>query len=70
MDKTMDVSEIINALGGTGAVADMLGVVPGAVSNWRKNGKIPYRHGFKIMSICDQRELPFSQGWFDETEAA
>ena len=33
-----NTDEIIEALGGTGAVAEIAGITPGAVSQWRTNG--------------------------------
>ncbi|HAP27303.1 MAG TPA: hypothetical protein DCR74_17130 [Achromobacter sp.] len=35
--KTID-SSLIDALGGTGRVAALCGITPGAVSQWRTNG--------------------------------
>jgi len=37
-------SDLINAFGGTGKTAGKYGVVPGAVSNWRKTGLPPRLH--------------------------
>lgn len=39
-------SEIINALGGTSAVADLCEIKPGSVSEWRINGIPPARRQF------------------------
>jgi DNA-binding transcriptional regulator YdaS (Cro superfamily) len=39
--RQIKVDAIIDRLGGTNAVAQMVGVVPAAVSNWRKRGKFP-----------------------------
>lgn len=36
-----DVNQLVEALGGTLAVSRLCGVVPSAVSNWRKSGRIP-----------------------------
>jgi len=37
------VGAIIDELGGTSHVAKMLGVQPSAVSNWRRDGRLPAR---------------------------
>lgn len=37
-EKRMTDSEIIDSLGGTGAVATMFGIEPGSVSEWRTKG--------------------------------
>ena len=37
----MDASTIIDALGGTGKVANLCGITPGSVSQWRNKG-IPH----------------------------
>lgn len=34
----MEPDQIIDKLGGTGKVAELCGVTPGAVSQWRNNG--------------------------------
>ena len=36
-----DISNLISLLGGTGAIARKLGVNPSAISNWKKQNKIP-----------------------------
>jgi transposase-like protein len=42
-DRRRQVDRLIDELGGTCAVAQMLGVVPSAVSNWRRLGRFPSR---------------------------
>lgn len=37
----MNATDFIQSLGGTKAVADLLGVGQSAVSNWKKEGSIP-----------------------------
>jgi len=36
-----DISNLISLLGGTGAIARKLGINPSAISNWKKQNKIP-----------------------------
>jgi phosphopantothenoylcysteine decarboxylase/phosphopantothenate--cysteine ligase len=36
-----DISDLISLLGGTGAIARKLGINPSAISNWKKQNKIP-----------------------------
>jgi hypothetical protein len=43
MYEVMDAGNVIDALGGTGAVARICGVRSSAVSNWRRIGKFPPR---------------------------
>lgn len=43
------VDAVIRYLGGTNAVADMLDVVPSAVSNWRSAGRFP-SHTYVLMA--------------------
>lgn len=43
MDRTKHANQIIDALGGTGAVAELCDVKPAAVSQWRLRG-IPATH--------------------------
>lgn len=47
-------SDIIDELGGTGAVAAMLGLKAPAVSNWRRLG-IPPRHWYKMVNARPNR---------------
>lgn len=42
------VDEVIEKLGGTHRAAEIAAVVPAAVSNWRKRGKIPSDRYFVI----------------------
>ena len=39
--KNLDVNKLIDELGGTMAVANMLNIKPPSVSEWKKNEKIP-----------------------------
>jgi len=59
MIKTVD--DLVEALGGTGAVARIVGVVDGAVSQWRAAGKIPpanYLLLRKALAAIDKDVLP------------
>jgi hypothetical protein len=49
------VDNVIDALGGTCAAAELLGVTPAAVTNWRARKKIP-----GSWHLCVQRELAAS----------
>lgn len=44
----MTVDAIIDELGGTGAVADLLGVSASTVSSWRSRGSIPSEHWLSL----------------------
>ena len=58
------VNDIINALGGTGNLANLLGVKPSAVSNYRKKG-FPARLHLKIISLCEEYSIPIDNVFFD-----
>ena len=58
------VNDIINALGGTGNLANLLGVKPSAVSNYIKKG-IPSRLHLKIISLCEEYSIPIDNVFFD-----
>jgi hypothetical protein len=49
------VNDIVKILGGTGKTADIVGVLPSAVSNWKRFKFIPSRHYFKIYRECEKR---------------
>tara|TARA_R100001244_G_scaffold2541_1_gene3934 strand:- start:10680 stop:10886 length:207 start_codon:yes stop_codon:yes gene_type:complete len=51
----MDVSAIIAALGGNKAVADLFGVLPSAVSNWKAAGRFPDRLHLRVFLECQSR---------------
>ena len=50
-------NQLIDALGGTSAVANALGLTPSVVSSWRKAGTIPeWRHG-DIIAAAKKRGI-------------
>ena len=51
-----NVNDIINSLGGTGKLANLLGVNPSAVSNYRQKG-FPARLHLKIAMLCEERSV-------------
>lgn len=52
----MDPAELIDALGGSAAVAGYVGVEPNTVGNWRKRG-FPAWALPTIAMMCDQRRI-------------
>lgn len=56
-------SDVIDALGGTQAVADLLAVGASAISNYRRQG-FPARVHFKLARICQQRGLDVAEAVF------
>lgn len=63
------VSDFIDALGGTSAVARLCDVGKSAVSNWRAAERIPARFGLFFFRVCEDRDIAFSQDWFEGTGA-
>jgi predicted transcriptional regulator len=55
------VKDLIEALGGTGKVASLLGIVPSAVSNWIAAEEIPRGHHLDIYLECQRRNLPMRE---------
>lgn len=55
-DMLSSVDEIVEALGGTGATARLTGVVPSAVSNWRR-GTIPSENFLTITTELEKLGL-------------
>lgn len=53
-------SAIIDAFGGTGAMAEAFGVGASAVSNWRKDGRIPARLHLRILTEAERRGVAVS----------
>lgn len=60
--------EIIEAFGGTSAVAEYVGVKPPSVSEWKTNGRIPVGSlavlapELEFRGICSRKEL-FPNDW-------
>ena len=63
----MTISEIIDAFGGTTAVARLFGVTPPAVSNWRAAGRIPPRLHLRVIREAERRQIKIDP---DSLEAA
>ena len=65
------VNDIVKILGGTGKTADIVGVLPSAVSNWKRAGFIPARHYFQIFRECEKRgEIIPDRFFIDQTRRA
>lgn len=50
----MTTDDVIDALGGTGKVAALFGVLPSAVSNWRAAGEFPARMHYRVYEACQR----------------
>ncbi|BBK37719.1 hypothetical protein STAQ_27970 [Allostella sp. ATCC 35155] len=55
----MTLSEFIDALGGTAKVAEIFGVGPSAVSNWKAWGRLPDRLHLRAARLAADRGLDF-----------
>jgi hypothetical protein len=51
------VDDVVEALGGTFAVSHITGLVPGAISNWRKANRIPPDQYLVIRTALAVRDL-------------
>jgi len=60
----MTVNELIDEFGGTTATARLFGVLPSAVSNWRKFGSFPGRLHFRILREAEQRGIKITDQIF------
>lgn len=54
---SMTHTELIEALGGTFAVADLAKVQPPSVSEWKARGRIPDDKLMRLAPICEQRNI-------------
>lgn len=52
----MNASQIIDAFGGIGPVADVTGASRSAVSNWRRDG-IPARYWFALLDVARRKRM-------------
>ena len=53
----MDHVKLIDALGGTFAVAALVGVKPPSVSEWRQRGRIPTDKLMRLATYADERGI-------------
>ena len=60
------VNNIIDALGGTSKLANLLGVNPSAVSNYRQKG-FPARLHLKIIALCEEFSIPIDNEFIDKS---
>ena len=65
-----NVSELIDALGGTTAVAKIFGVLPSAVSNWRAASYFPARLHYRISREAATRGIELDEKLFTEPEGS
>lgn len=61
------VNNIIDALGGTSKLANLLGVNPSAVSNYRQKG-FPARLHLKIIALCEEFSIPIDNEFIDKSK--
>ena len=61
------VNNIIDALGGTSKLANLLGVNPSAVSNYRQKG-FPARLHLKIIALCEEFSIPIDNEFIDRSK--
>lgn len=62
------VSEVVDALGGNGAVAEMMLVRPSAVSNWRRIDRFPPRLSLRLIKLARERGVLIPQHLFEEVD--
>lgn len=58
MSRIGSVDELVDAFGGTTAVARWLGVTKSCVSNWRADGAVPRGYHLQIYLEAKRRSLP------------
>lgn len=54
MSAPTTISALFSALGGTGAVADLLGVGQSTASEMKRRGSVPVRHWHRIIGAKDR----------------
>lgn len=69
-DGDMTVKQVIDKLGGNREVAELLGVTPPAVSNWKAFGRFPERLHFRLYKICQDRGIELPESLFSRREDA
>ena len=63
----MTPEQIVNALGGTQAVAKRLGQTYQSVHHWAYEQRVPAKHHARIWAMCAERGVPWqppgTEGW-------
>ena len=59
------VGTLIDKLGGTGQTAEIFGVLPSAVSNWRRLNRFPARLHYRIAKEAEARDIALSATLFE-----
>jgi hypothetical protein len=68
--KVSTVDDVIDQVfGGTTATADYFGVLPSAVSNWRREGRFPDRLHYRIAAELKRRRVRIDPALFGEAVA-
>lgn len=62
----MQPDELIDALGGTNAVAHLLGIRPPSVSGWRESRRIPEDKLVRLAVIAEARNVTTRKALFPE----
>lgn len=62
----MDAITLIEALGGTAAVADLSGVKPPSVSGWKETGRIPDDKLIRLAPIAEARGITTRKALFPD----
>lgn len=62
------VAQVVDALGGNAAVAELTGVGPSAVSNWKSWDRFPPRVHHRLFRECERRGLQVNPRLFDDAE--
>lgn len=66
MMNSQTTADAIEALGGTNAVAEALGVVPSAVRNWRRLNAFPPRHHIALSDLAEEKQVKIERVLFRE----
>ncbi len=66
----MTISELVNTFGGTVETANMIGILPSAVSNWKKRGHIPGNWHLRLIHEGKKRGIYIDSDVFVQETAA
>lgn len=56
---TLTVTEIVDRLGGTKKTAELFGVTPPAVSNWKADNRFPDRMHYRVYLECQKLGIAY-----------
>ena len=63
----MTVNDVVEQFGGTAKMAEIFGVLPSAVSNWKAANRIPPRLHYRLSRLVQERGIVIDESIFEDS---